>query len=90
MIDLNLMTWDWRGGDPISHLGSKDRMVVSESMFAENGNTHLDDIRSPCSRFLWLSMHSSTCEIGGGCTGEICLPSATYPIEQPEGSPWRL
>jgi hypothetical protein len=47
-IDLGTDDVGLEGRDPISHLGSKDRMVVSDLMFAKNGDTHLDDIRSPC------------------------------------------
>jgi hypothetical protein len=84
-VDLKLMMWDWRG-DLVSHLGSKDRIVISELVFVENGDTHLDDIRSPCPQFSWLGMHSSTCQGGGGCAGEICLLSVTHPIVQLEGA----
>lgn len=61
-IDLGTDDVGLEGRDPISHLGSKDRMVVSDLMFAENGDTHLDDIRSPCPQFSCLGIHSSTCQ----------------------------
>ena len=73
------------GHDPISHLDSKDRMVVSELMFAENGDTHLDDIRSPCPQSSWLDIPSSTRQRGEGCAGKICLPPVTHPIGQLDG-----
>ena len=47
-IDLGSDDVGLEGRDPISHLGLKDRMVVSELLFTENGDIHLDDIRSPC------------------------------------------
>jgi hypothetical protein len=84
-IDLGTDDVGLEGHDPISHLRSKDRMVISELMFVGNGNIHLDDIRSPGPQFSWLSIHSSTLSRGAGCTGEICLPSVTHPIGQLDG-----
>ena len=84
-IDLGTDDVGLEGSDPISHLRWKDGMVISELMFAGNGNTHLDDIRSPCPQFSCFGIHSSTCQRGEGCAGEICLPSVTHPIGQLDG-----
>jgi len=84
-IDLGTADVGLEGRDPISHLGSKGRMVISDLTFVENGGTHLDDIRSPRPQFSWLGIHSSTCQRDEGCTGENCLPSVMHPVGQLDG-----